>query len=125
MMRSLRVIRHHMHLFLSHDITTKIFLELSSPLQSHAQVARLVVMLKKLLRRVDFVNMFPPTSGIGLQESRKAGVLKDLIPVQGIHEVSHGLVGCSRWMLVVRKNNRRRNCHSQLRGQSVIEELVI
>src|SRR5882724_9219324 len=62
----LRIVVHDVHFFLSDDIAAEIFFELDAMLQSHAQVASLVVVMEKLLRRMDFVDVLPSAARIWL-----------------------------------------------------------
>ena len=78
----LRIVVHDVDFFLPDHVAAKIFFELDAMLQRHAQVAGLVVVMEKLLRRVDLVHMLPSSAGIRLEESREAHVVKNLLPVQ-------------------------------------------
>src|ERR1700730_13830226 len=114
-MRPPRIVVHDMHLLLLHHIAAKILFELDSMLQGHAQVARLVVMMEELLRRVNLVHVLPSAAGVRFEESGKADILENLFPVQWIHQVSHGLISRAFGMLLVRQNHGRRNSDAQLR----------
>ena len=124
-MRRLRIVVHDVDFFLPDHIAAKIFFELDAMLQGHAQVAGLVVVMEKFLRRVDLVHMLPSSTGIRLEESREADVVKNFFPVQRINQVAHGLVGRAFGMFVMRQDHSRRNGHAQLRRQRVVEEFVV
>src|ERR1700747_3072046 len=81
--------------------------------------------MEKLLRRMNLGHMLPSPAGIRLKESREAHVVENLLPVQGINQVAHGLVSRAFGMLLVRQNHGRRNCDAQFGRQRVVEELVI
>jgi hypothetical protein len=66
MKRSLGVIAHDMYFLLPHHITPKIFFKLNPMLQRHAQIARLVVEVKKLFRRMHLIYVLPSATGIRL-----------------------------------------------------------
>src|SRR5215469_2427023 len=82
-------------------------------------------MMKKLFWRVYFVNMFPSTARMWLQECRKSHVLEDLLPVEGKDQVSHRLLGSVRRVLLVRQDDGGGNRDPQLRRQGIVEKLIV
>src|ERR1700674_2022017 len=85
MKRSPRIVLHDVYFLLPHYIATEIFIKLHPVLQSHAQIASLVVVMKELLRGVHLVYMLPPAARIRLEKSREADILKKFLPVQWKH----------------------------------------
>src|SRR5580698_7630246 len=81
--------------------------------------------MEEFLRRVNLVNMLTAPVGIRFQESREANILKNLLPVQRIDQIAHGLVGRTLRMFVMWQENGRWNRHAQLGSQRIIEELVV
>ncbi len=114
-----------MHLFLSHHVTPKVFLEVHAALQCHAEVAALVVGVEELFRRIDLVHVLPAAAVEGLQESREADVAEDAVPRHGELQVAHGAVGGASRMLLMRQQDRLGDRHAQLVAQREVEELVV
>src|SRR6266436_4779891 len=82
-------------------------------------------MVEELLRRMHLVHVLPAPARIRLEESGEAHIVENLLPVQRIDQVAHGLVGRALGMLVVRQDHGRRNGHAQAVSQSVVEKFVV
>ena len=124
-MRTARIVLHDVHLLLSNDITAEIFLKLNRALECHAKIARLIVRAEEILGRVDVIHVAPTATIKRFEKSRKLDVLKNLIPIHGIDQVAHRLIGRPRRMLLVRKDHGRRNSDPKLFSQRVVKELVV
>ena len=81
--------------------------------------------MEELLRRVHFVNVLPPTAGIGFEESREADIVEDFLPVQGKDQVAHRLLSGAFGMLIVRQDHGRRDRDPHRVRERVVEELVV
>src|SRR6202158_4308347 len=101
------VVVHDMDFFLPDHVAAKVLLEFDAMLQSHAQIAGLVIVMEKLLRRMHLVHMLPTSAGIRFEEGREAYVVENLFPVERINQVAHGLVGRALGMLMVRQDHGR------------------
>src|SRR5262249_18660457 len=78
-----------------------------------------------LFGRVDLVNIFPAAPAEGFEKSRETDVVENLLPVQRVDQVAHGLIGGPRRMLLVRQEHGPRNRYANFRRQRVVEELVV
>ena len=114
-----------MHLLLADDVAAEIFLELHTALQRHAQIARLIIGIEELFRRIDLVHVLPAAAVEGLQERGKANVAEDAVPRHGVLQVAHGAVRRTCRMLLVRDQDGGRNRHAQLFAKCIVEELVV
>src|SRR6267154_497564 len=71
------------------------------------------------------VDMLPPPAGVWLEKSGEAHVVENLLPVQRVNQVAHGLVSRSRGMFLVRQDHGWRNGHAESGSQRIVEEFVV
>ena len=69
--------------------------------------------------------MLPSSAGVRFQKGGEAHVMENVIPIQRVNQVAHGLIGSAFGMFLVRQDHGRRNGHTQFVRQGIIEKLVI
>ena len=117
MKRRSGIVLHDVDLLLADTIAAKVFFEVHCRLQRHAEIARLVVGMKELFRRIYFVHIFPAAPVEGLEKCGKADVAKDGLPGKGILQVAHGALGGARRIMFVGQQHGLGDGHSQLGTQ--------
>ena len=74
---------------------------------------------------MDVINVPPTTAVYRLQERRKPNVRKHRVPIQRELQIPHRPLRRPRGIVLVRQNHRWRRGHAQLRGQRIIEKLIV
>src|SRR5215467_8754578 len=116
MKRCTRIVLHNVDSFLSNYVATVILLKFDAPLQGHAEIAGLVVVMKKFLGGMDFIDVLPSAAGIRFKKRWESNVIEYLFPIQRVDQIAHRAIRRSLWMLVVRQNYRRGDGHAQFMG---------
>ena len=123
-MRLLGIVGHDVHAFASEDVTAVVRIELDRFLRHHRQVASLVVRGEEFVRVVALVDVFPAATICGLHEDRKLQVIEHLLPVDPPHVAKRFRFSIRR-VLLMRQQNRSRNCDADRLGHQIVEELVV
>jgi hypothetical protein len=123
--RTARIVLHDVHLLLADHVAAEVLLEIDGLLQSHAEIAGLIVSGEELGGRIHFVDALPTASAEGFQKRGKTDVAEDLFPVERIDEIAHGLLGGAGRMRLCGRITVRRNGDADLRRERVVEEFVV
>src|SRR5690606_4145660 len=75
-------ILHNAYMFATNAIAPKIFVENNFFLQHHNGLFGLAMLVKKVFFILQFINIFPSATIKRLHVSRKADVVKDVIPIK-------------------------------------------
>src|SRR5580700_3522124 len=78
------IVLHDVHFLLAHYVASKIKIEIDALLQSHAEIASVVVGREQLLRGIYLVDALPAPAAERFEKSRKSDVVENLLPVQRI-----------------------------------------
>ena len=125
MVRSRRIVGHDVDFALADHVAAEVFAELDRSLQRHAQVAGLVIGPEKLVGRVDMEHVSPSAAVVWFQERREADVVEHRTPVVGELLIAEGhIIRVGRHVLM-RHDRGARHGNTQLRGQSIVEELIV
>src|SRR5262249_43608206 len=104
-MRPTRIVLHDVHLFLSDDIAAEVLLKFHRALQRHAKIPRLIVGTEEIFRRVDVIDVAPSATVEWLEKRWELDILEDLVPIHGIDQVAHRLIGRSWRVLLMGKDH--------------------
>src|SRR5258708_18735005 len=112
-----RIVRHDADFGLADDVAAEVFLEVDCGLQSHAEIAGVVVGVEELVAVVDVVDVAPAAAVMGFEEGGKADVVEDAVPVEGKLKVGQRALANLRRELFVREEDGLRDGYGEVAGE--------